>query len=118
SDFVFVTQFPQAARPFYTHPAGEVDGVPVTRGFDLLLRGLEITSGGQRIHDPEMLRRSIEAFGLNPQSLSSYAEVFRYGMPPHGGFAIGAERLTALLLGLSNVRMARAFPRDRTRLQP
>ncbi len=118
SDFVFVTKFPQAARPFYTHPDGEMDGVPVTRGFDLLLRGLEITSGGQRIHDPEMLRRSIEAYGLNPESLRAYAEVFRYGMPPHGGFAIGAERLTALLLGLSNVRMARAFPRDRTRLQP
>lgn len=118
SDFVFVTQFPQAARPFYTHPAGEVDGVPVTRGFDLLLRGLEITSGGQRIHDPQMLAQSIEAYGLNPDSLRGYSEVFRYGMPPHGGFAIGAERLTALLLGLGNVRMARAFPRDRTRLQP
>lgn len=118
SDFIFVTKFPQAARPFYTHPDGEVDGIAVTRGFDLLLRGLEITSGGQRIHDHAMLQESIAAYGLDPAALSGYAEVFRYGMPPHGGFAIGAERLTALLLGLSNVRLARAFPRDRTRLQP
>ncbi len=118
SEFLFVTKYPRAARPFYTYPDGEMGGVPVTRGFDLLFRGLEITSGGQRIHDPEQLRQSITEYRMNPEALRGYLEVFQYGMPPHGGFAIGAERLTALLLGLNNVRLARAFPRDRSRLQP
>ncbi|GGK32556.1 aspartate--tRNA(Asp/Asn) ligase [Deinococcus malanensis] len=114
SDFVFVTKYPRAARPFYAHP----DEGDLTRGFDLLFRGIEITSGGQRIHDHAMLMDSIAAYKLNPETLTGYTEVFKYGMPPHGGFAIGAERLTAKLLGISNVRYARAFPRDRHRLTP
>lgn len=121
SDFVFVTKYPRAARPFYAHPElnadGSVDG-EITRGFDLLFRGIEITSGGQRIHDHAMLMDSITAYKLKPESLEGYTEVFKYGMPPHGGFAIGAERLTAKLLGIANVRYARAFPRDRHRLTP
>lgn len=121
SDFVFVTKYPRAARPFYTHADHNADGSlnpDITRGFDLLFRGIEITSGGQRIHDHAMLMDSIAAYKLKPETLEGYTEVFKYGMPPHGGFAIGAERLTAKLLGISNVRYARAFPRDRNRLTP
>ncbi|AWN22910.1 aspartate--tRNA(Asn) ligase [Deinococcus irradiatisoli] len=121
SDFVFVTKYPRAARPFYTHADHNPDGSlnpDFTRGFDLLFRGIEITSGGQRIHDHAMLMDSIRAYKMNPEAMVGYSEVFKYGMPPHGGFAIGAERLTAKLLGISNVRYARAFPRDRHRLTP
>ncbi|WP_293909634.1 aspartate--tRNA(Asn) ligase [Deinococcus sp.] len=121
SDFVFVTKYPRAARPFYAHPEINADGTlspDITRGFDLLFRGIEITSGGQRIHDHAMLMDSIRAYRMDPAAMTGYSEVFKFGMPPHGGFAIGAERLTARLLGISNVRYARAFPRDRNRLTP
>ncbi|WP_161882556.1 aspartate--tRNA(Asn) ligase [Deinococcus alpinitundrae] len=121
SDFVFVTKYPRAARPFYTHADHQEDGSlnpDLTRGFDLLFRGIEITSGGQRIHEYQMLMESIDAYKMNREAMSGYSEVFKYGMPPHGGFAIGAERLTAKLLGIANVRYARAFPRDRNRLTP
>ena len=114
SDFVFVTNYSQAARPFYTYP----DEGGLTRGFDLLFRGLEITSGGQRIHTHAMLVEELMRRKMDPEAFRGYLEVFKYGMPPHGGFAIGAERLTALLLGIPNVRFARAFPRDGSRLQP
>ncbi|GAA6755961.1 aspartate--tRNA(Asn) ligase [Thermus thalpophilus] len=114
TDWLFLTRYPKAVRPFYTYP--EPDGT--TRSFDLLFRGLEITSGGQRIHRHEELLRSLEEKGMDPEGFQGYLEVFKYGMPPHGGFAIGAERLTQKLLGLPNVRYARAFPRDRHRLTP
>ena len=114
SDFVFVTNYPQAARPFYTYPVE--DGL--TRGFDLIFRGLEISSGGQRIHTYKMLVEELQARKMDPEAFRGYLEVFKYGMPPHGGFALGAERLTALLLNIPNVRFARAFPRDGSRLQP
>jgi nondiscriminating aspartyl-tRNA synthetase len=114
SDFVFVTAYPQEARPFYTYPTE--DGL--TRGLDLIFRGVEITSGGQRVHDYGMLLDEIDKRRLDREAFRGYVEVFKYGMPPHGGFAIGAERLTALLLGIGNVRFARAFPRDGSRLQP
>ena len=114
SDFVFVTNYPQAARPFYTYPIE--DGL--TRGVDLIFRGTEISSGGQRVHEYDMLIGELKKRNLNPDDFASYLEVFRHGMPPHGGFALGAERLTALLLGISNVRFARAFPRDSGRLLP
>lgn len=114
SDLVFVTRYPREARPFYTFPTD--DGS--TRGLDLIFRGVEITSGGQRVHEHDVLVRELELRGMDPARFSSYLDVFRHGMPPHGGFAIGAERLTALLLGIPNVRFARAFPRDGSRLQP
>lgn len=113
---VFLTRYPRHIRPMYAMPAPENSGL--TASFDLLFNGLEITTGGQRIHDLAMLIDSMESRGLNPEGFSSYLEVFRLGMPPHGGFAIGLERLTARLLGLANVREATAFPRDRTRLAP
>ena len=113
-DFLFITKYPEAARPFYAYPEG--DGS--TRGFDLLFRGLEITSGGQRIHQYEALVEQLKKKGNDPASFAGYLEVFKYGMPPHGGFAIGAERFTQKLAGLPNVRYARAFPRDRHRLRP
>ncbi|ADR36687.1 aspartate--tRNA(Asn) ligase [Oceanithermus profundus DSM 14977] len=114
TDFVFIVQYPESVRPFYTYPTG--DGL--TRGYDLLFRGLEITSGGQRIHDPDVIVQQLEKKGMDPQRFRDYIEVFKYGMPPHGGFAIGAERFTQKLIGLPNVRYARAFPRDRHRLEP
>lgn len=113
-DAVFVFAFPRRKRPFYTFPT---DGNK-TMSFDLLFRGLEITTGGRRIHDYQMLVESIEKFGMSTEELADYLAIFRYGCPPHGGFAIGLERLTQKILGLSNVREASLFPRDRKRIRP
>ena len=114
SDFLFLTHYPRRKRPMYTMPCGEKS----THSFDLLFRGLEITTGGQRIHLYEMLKENMKYKGFNPDNFTEYLEAFKYGMPPHGGLAIGLERLTAQLLGLKNVREATLFPRDRTRLVP
>lgn len=114
SDFLFVTNYPRNKRPMYTMPLGETG----TRSFDLLFRGVEITTGGQRIHDYDMLVSNIKYKGAKPENYQSYIETFRYGMPPHGGLAIGLERLTTRLLGIDNVREASLIPRDRTRLIP
>jgi len=116
SEFVFISRYPRSARPFYTMPDPEDD--ESTLGFDLLFRGLEVTTGSQRIHDYQMLCDSIRRIGGNPDSFNFYLEIFKYGMPPHGGLAIGAERLTQQLLGLGNVREASFFPRDRFRITP
>jgi nondiscriminating aspartyl-tRNA synthetase len=115
SQFVYVTQYPQTVRPFYAMPLA---GTELTDSFDLLFRGLEVTTGGQRIHDYEVLKDSIAKRGLGPETFSDYLQCFRYGMPPHGGLAIGLERLTKQLLGLSNVKLASLFPRDRNRISP
>lgn len=114
SEFVFVTDYPWEKRPMYTMPKGEGS----TCSFDLLFRGLEITTGGQRIHSYDLLAANMRKKGLNPQDFSSYLNNFAIGMPPHGGLAIGLERLTAQMIGLSNVREACLFPRDRHRLTP
>ena len=114
SEFVFLTEYPKAKRPMYTMPKGDSG----TASFDLLFRGTEITTGGQRIHCHTQLCQAIEEAGLDPRSYDSYLNAFRYGMPPHGGLAIGLERLTALLTGRHNVREASLFPRDRWRLKP
>jgi nondiscriminating aspartyl-tRNA synthetase len=113
-DFIFLTHYPRRKRPMYTMPYGEEE----TRSFDLLFRGVEITTGGQRIHDYNMLIKNIEYKGLTPGNYENYTSVFKYGMPVHGGLAIGLERITAQLLGLENVRQASLIPRDRTRLVP
>lgn len=114
--FVFLTKYPTRSKPFYIWP--DPDNPDISRGFDLLLNGQEITSGGQRVHLPEVLIRNMLARKMNPANFAHYLEVFELGCPPHGGFAIGAERLTALTLGLGNAREASAFPRDRQRLTP
>ena len=98
----------------YTMPFGTEE----THSFDLLFRGVEITTGGQRIHEYKQLIENIKYKGLNPEKYESYTSVFKLGMPPHGGLAIGLERMTMQLLGLENIREASLFPRDRTRLVP
>lgn len=116
ADFVFVTHYPSKKRPFYAmdDPADE----RFTLSFDLLFRGLEITTGGQRIHSYAKLLEKIEARGMTTDGLESYLDTFKYGMPPHGGLGIGLERLTMQLLGEENVRETTLFPRDLSRLEP
>ncbi|SHK77333.1 nondiscriminating aspartyl-tRNA synthetase [Clostridium cavendishii DSM 21758] len=114
SDFLFLTHYPRKKRPMYTMPCGEEE----THSFDLLFRGVEITTGGQRIHDYDNLIKNIVYKGLSPENYESYTEVFKYGMPKHGGLAIGLERITAQLLDLENIREATLITRDRTRLTP
>jgi nondiscriminating aspartyl-tRNA synthetase len=116
SEFLYVVGFPLAKRPVYTNFRD--DDPEVSRGFDLLFRGLEITTGSQRIHDYEVLVAKMRERGLNPETYDSYLSAFRHGMPPHGGLAIGLERLTMQILGLKNVKEATLFPRDRNRLTP
>ncbi|MBD7912365.1 aspartate--tRNA(Asn) ligase [Clostridium cibarium] len=113
-DFIFLTHYPRKKRPMYTMPYGN----QLTHSFDLLFRGVEITTGGQRIHNHDMLIQNIKLKGLNPDNYKSYTDNFKYGMPPHGGLAIGLERITCQLLGLNNIREASLIPRDRTRLIP
>ena len=107
---VFVIGFPLAGRPFYTAPRG---GGGAAQSFDLLFRGVEITTGGQRLHRREALEAALRGRGLNPLQFESHLSMFDLGMPPHGGLAIGLERLTAQVLGLANVREAVRYPRDR-----
>lgn len=116
SDFLFVWGYPLHKRPFYTHPDPERPGY--SRGFDLLFRGLELVTGGQRLHRyPDYLQALAER-GLSPESFETYLQAFKYGMPPHGGFAIGLERWVARLAGVANIRETTLFPRDLTRLAP
>lgn len=116
SDFVFITKYPVKKRPVYTMPDEDNEGF--TKSFDLIYKGLEITTGGQRIHDYKMFKENIEKFKVNPEGLEDYIESFKYGMPPHGGFAIGLERLTMKILELDNIRKASLFPRDIGRIRP
>ena len=112
---VFVLGFPLSARPFYTAPRGSKGAA---QSFDLLFRGLEITTGGQRLHRRSELEVALKKRHLDPTSFESHLRLFEFGMPPHGGFAIGAERLTAQILGLANIREATLYPRDRNRIAP
>ncbi len=114
SDFVFITHYPVSKRPFYTYEDEADPGF--TKSFDLLFRGLEITTGGQRVHDHDALVERARAKGLDPDKFAFYLEAFKYGMPPHGGCATGLERLTARLLNLPNVKEATLFPRDLNRI--
>lgn len=116
ADFVFVTHYPSKKRPFYALDDPEDDRY--TLSFDLLYHGLEITTGGQRIHEYEALLAKIEKKGMTPEGLEQYLDAFRFGMPPHGGLGIGLERLTMQLIGSDNVREACLFPRDMSRLEP
>ncbi len=116
SDFVFLTKYPASKRPLYTMPDENLEGM--TRSFDLIFKGLEITTGGQRIHDYDQLTASILKSGGRPEDFDFYLESFKYGMPPHGGLAIGLERITMMFLGLDNIRQATLVPRDLNRLKP
>ena len=116
SDFVFVTHFPTEKRPFYTKDDPANPGT--TLSFDLLFRGLEITTGGQRINDYQEQIDKMASMDLNPDDFSSYLQAHKYGLPPHGGLAIGLERITARLLGVDNIRLTTMFPRDIKRLTP
>ncbi len=116
SDWVFVTGYPLAKRPFYTHPAPEEP--TSSNSFDLLFRGTELVTGGQRLHRYEDYLAALAARGLSTEPFEGYLQAFRYGMPPHGGFAIGLERFLMQLVGAENLREVTLFPRDIHRLSP
>ena len=112
---VFVLGFPLSGRPFYTAPRGTKGAA---NSFDLLFQGVEITTGGQRLHRREDLEQALQGRGIDPANFQNHLRMFDLGMPPHGGLAIGLERLTAQILNLPNVRQATLYPRDRTKLTP
>jgi nondiscriminating aspartyl-tRNA synthetase len=112
-ELVFVTGFPMAKRPFYTHP--EPDRPEYSNSFDLLFRGMEIVTGGQRLHRYEDY---VAALGGETEPYEGYLQAFKYGLPPHGGFALGLERFVAQLVGAGNLRETTLFPRDMSRLTP
>lgn len=114
SELIFITHYPTKKRPFYTFP--DPEDPEYTLSFDLLCRGLEIVTGGQRINDYEMLVKNIKKFGLKPKDFQFYLQTFKYGMPPEGGFAMGTERIVKQILGLENLREASLFPRDMERI--
>jgi len=116
SELLFVTGYPLTSKPFYTHP--DPARPQYSNGFDLLFRGTEIVTGGQRLHRHEDYLAALAARGLDPAPFAGYLQVFRHGMPPHGGFAIGLERWTAQLTGAANVRQVTLFPRDLHRVSP
>jgi nondiscriminating aspartyl-tRNA synthetase len=116
SDFLFVTGYPTAKRAFYTHP--NPSEPYFSNSFDLLFRGLELVSGGQRLHRYADYEAVMRERGMAPEPFAEYLKAFRFGMPPHGGFAIGLERFLMQLLGLPNLRLATLFPRDMNRLTP
>ena len=116
SDFVFVTHYPSKKRPFYA--MDDPEDTRYTLSFDLLFKGMEITTGGQRIHDYQKLVDKIAARGMEQDGMEQYLATFKHGMPPHGGLGIGLERLTMKLVGEDNVRETTLFPRDLSRLEP
>lgn len=116
TEFIFVTHFPSSKPPFYA--MNDKDDPRTACKFDLLFRGLEITTGGQRIHDYNEQIEKMKAQGLDPDDFKSYLESHKYGLPPHGGLGIGLERLVMKLCGLANIRQASMFPRDLNRLIP
>lgn len=116
ADFVFITHYPSKKRPFYA--MDDPKDRRFTLSFDLLFRGLEVTTGGQRIHDYHTLKEKIRERGMEEEGMEQYLDSFKHGMPPHGGLGIGLERLTMQLLGEENVRETCLFPRDMNRLEP
>lgn len=116
SEFLFVTGYPMRKRPFYTHP--DPERPEFSNSFDLLFRGTELVTGGQRLHLYQDYLAALEKAHLPIEPFETYLEAFRHGMPPHGGFAIGLERLLMQLTGVPNIRLTATFPRDLTRLTP
>lgn len=116
SEFLFVVGYPMSKRPFYTHP--DPQRPQFSNSFDLLFRGMELVTGGQRLHLHDDYLRALSERGLDPASFAGYLDAFKHGMPPHGGFAIGLERWVGQLVGAPNIRLTTLFPRDRSRLVP
>jgi nondiscriminating aspartyl-tRNA synthetase len=116
SDFIAVEGYPMRKRPFYTHP--QPSDPRWSNSFDLLFRGLELTTGGQRLHRYSDYLAALDASGQPREPYDGYLQAFRHGMPPHGGFAIGLERWVARLVGAANIRDVTLFPRDLHRLSP
>jgi nondiscriminating aspartyl-tRNA synthetase len=116
SELVFITHYPSAKRPFYA--MDDPQDPRVTLSFDLLYHGVEVTTGGQRIHDYQQQADKMRSRGLDPQDFASYLMIHEYGMPPHGGLGIGLERLLMALLRAGNIRQTALFPRDMKRLDP
>ena len=114
SDFIFITHYPVSKRPFYTYEDEADPGF--TKSFDCLFRGVEITTGGQRVHNAADLMRRMETKGLKPENFGYYLQIFKMGIPPHGGRGMGLERLTAKFTGVKNVKEATLFPRDINRI--
>ncbi len=117
-DFYWITKWPLSLKPFYCAPDEPTMDSKYSRAFDLGYRGVELLSGAQRVHDPELLVEGLKRWDLNPDDFEGYLEAFRFGMPPHGGCGIGVERILMQMLGLSNIRETVLFPRDRVRLTP
>ncbi len=116
SDFVFLTHYPSDLRPFYSMP--NQDNPRMTDTFDLIFRGVEIASGGQRINDYNQMVESMKKHRLNPDDFEDYLEIFKYGMPPHGGWGLGSERIVQKILGIDNIKETILYPRDVKRLRP
>ncbi len=114
--YYFITEWPMSIKPFYVMPSTK--DPEISTSFDLMYRDLELSSGSQRIHDHDLLYSRLEAKDLNPDSFEKYLEAFKYGMPPHSGWGMGADRLTMVLTGSKNIRETVLFPRDRRRLTP
>lgn len=115
SDFIFLTHYPVFIRPFYSMPDNDKK---YTESFDLLFRGVEIATGGQRIHEYKMLLESLKRHKLKAGDFKHYLDIFKYGMPPHGGWGLGSERIVQKILELKNIKEAILFPRDVKRLSP
>jgi aspartyl-tRNA synthetase len=111
----FITDWPTRLKPYYTQPGPDP---ALCRGFDLMHPRMELASGGQRVHDPDLLEKRIREQGLNPAAFEFYLKAFRYGMPPHAGWGLGLDRLLACIAGVENIREVVLFPRDRKRLVP
>ena len=118
NSIIFTYQWPTTLKPFYIWPKNDKSEKDVSGGFDALYGGVEISSGGQRVHIPEILIKQLKKKGLKPESFKWYIDAFRHGAPEHSGWSIGLERFTQALLGLDNIREATLFPRDRRRLTP
>lgn len=114
--YYFITEWPTKIKPFYVMP--KEDDPEKSTAFDLMYRDLELSSGSQRIHDYDLLYQQIEAKDLNPEAFQKYLQAFKYGMPPHSGWGMGADRLTMVITGAKNIRETVLFPRDRRRLTP
>ncbi|CAF4742343.1 unnamed protein product, partial [Rotaria socialis] len=116
TDFYILDKYPLAVRPFYTMP--DPDNPKYSNSYDMFMRGEEILSGAQRVHDAQLLLERVKHNKINVNQIKSYIDAFRYGCPPHGGGGIGLERVVMLYLGLGNVRKTSMFPRDPKRITP